>query len=87
MKHIIYLDANNLYGYAMSKFLLKSGFKRIDREKVGTNKYTSNSLKGYVPHHFGKEQHVIYYENVQLYLRLGLKLNKIYRVLESNQFQ
>ena len=21
-KHIIYLDANNLYGYAMSKFLL-----------------------------------------------------------------
>ena len=26
-KHIIYLDANNWYGYAMSKFLLTSGFK------------------------------------------------------------
>ena len=26
-KHIIYLDTNNLYGYAMSKFLPKSGFK------------------------------------------------------------
>ena len=26
-KHIIYLDANNLYGYAMSKFLQTSGFK------------------------------------------------------------
>ena len=25
-KHIIYLDANNLYGYAMSKFLPTSGF-------------------------------------------------------------
>ena len=26
-KHIIYLDANNLYGYAMSKFFPTSGFK------------------------------------------------------------
>ena len=26
-KRIIYLDANNLYGYAMSKFLPTSGFK------------------------------------------------------------
>ena len=26
-KHIIYLDANNLYGYAISKFLPTSSFK------------------------------------------------------------
>ena len=26
-KHIIYIDANNLYRYAMSKFLSTSGFK------------------------------------------------------------
>ena len=26
-KHIIYLDANNIYGYAMSKFLPTRGFK------------------------------------------------------------
>ena len=26
-KNVIYLDANNLYGYAMSKFLPTSGFK------------------------------------------------------------
>ena len=26
-KHIIYVDANNLYGYPMSKFLPTSGFK------------------------------------------------------------
>ena len=26
-EHIIYLDANNFYGYAISKFLLTSGFK------------------------------------------------------------
>ena len=29
-KHIIYLDANNLYGYALSKFLPICGFKWID---------------------------------------------------------
>ena len=47
-KHIIYLDANNLYGYAMSKFLPTSGFKWIDPKKFHLNKYTSNSLKGCV---------------------------------------
>ena len=30
---------------------------------------------------------MIYYENLQLYLRLALKLKKIQHVLELNQFQ
>ena len=30
LKHIIYLDANNIYGYNMSKFLPRGGFKWID---------------------------------------------------------
>ena len=47
-KHIIYLDANNLYGYAMSKFLPTSGFKWIDPKAFDLNKYTSNSSKGCV---------------------------------------
>ena len=38
-----------------------------------------------VPNLFDKEKHAFHYENVQLYLRLGLKLKKIYRVLEFNQ--
>ena len=37
-KHITYLDANNSYGYAMSKFLPTSGFKRIDSKDFGLNK-------------------------------------------------
>ena len=39
----IHLDANNLYGYAMSKFLPTSGLKWIDPKEFDLNKYTSNS--------------------------------------------
>ena len=47
--NIIYLDTNNLYGYAMSKFLPTCGFKWIDpRVLFDLNKYTSNSSKGSV---------------------------------------
>ena len=45
-KHIIYLDENNLYGYAMSKFLPTSGFKWVDPRKFAINKYTINSSEG-----------------------------------------
>ena len=45
-KHIIYLDTNNLYGYAMSKFLPTDGIKLIDPKELNLNKYTSNSSKG-----------------------------------------
>ena len=47
-KHIIYLDASNLYGCAMSKFLPTSSFKWIDPKEFDLNKYTSNSSKGCV---------------------------------------
>ena len=42
-RHIIYLDRNNLYGYAMPKFRSTSGFKWIDSKKFDLNKYTTNS--------------------------------------------
>ena len=126
-KHIIYLDANNLYGFAMSKFLPTSGFKWTDPKELDLNKYISNSskrcvlevdleypkelkndyplapdkievkremlydyqlkiadlyntpignVKKLVPNFFDKEKYVIYSENLQRYLRLGLKLKK-----------
>ena len=42
---MIYFDANNLYGYAMSKFLQTSGFKWTDPKEFDLNKYSSNSSK------------------------------------------
>ena len=48
-KHIIYFDANNLYGYAISKFLPTSGFKWIDPKEFDLNKYSSNCSKECVP--------------------------------------
>ena len=47
-QNIVYLDANNLYGYAMPKFFLRSGFKWIDPKEFDLNKYTSSSPKGCV---------------------------------------
>ena len=43
---IIYLDANNLYHFAMSKFFPRSKFKLIDPKEFNLNKYTNNSSKG-----------------------------------------
>ena len=142
-KHIIYLAANNLYGYAMFKFLPTSRFKWTDPKEFDLEKYTNNSSKGcvlevdleypkelhklhndyplapwkiikefkkemlceyqlkiadlyntpignvkkFVPNLFDKEKYVIHYKNFKLYLRLGLKLKKIHRVIEFNQSQ
>ena len=47
-KVIIYLNANNLYDFAMSKFLPTSSFKWIDPIEFDLNKCTSNSSKGCV---------------------------------------
>ena len=40
-----------------------------------------------MPNFFDKEKYALHYENLQLYLRLGLKLKKIHGVLEINQSQ
>ena len=47
-KHVIYLDANNLYHYVMSRFLPIRNFKWIHPKEFDLNKYTSNSSKGCV---------------------------------------
>ena len=42
----MYLDANNLYCYAIHTFFRKSGFKLIDSKEFDSSKYTSNSFRG-----------------------------------------
>ena len=138
---MIYLDRNNLHGFALSKFLPASGFKWIGHKEFELNRYTGNSwkvcvlevdleyskklhklhndyplapdkieiktnmlsnyqlkiaefcdisignVKKLVPNFFDVEKYVLHQENLQLYLRLRLKLKKIHRVLEFNQSQ
>ena len=47
----------------------------------------SGIVKKLVPNFFDKEKYVFHYVNLELYLRLRLKLNKMHRVLEFNQSQ
>ena len=49
--YIQYLDANNLYGWAMSKKLPVNGFKWIDNNEINEDfikKYDENNDKGYI---------------------------------------
>ena len=49
--YIQYLDANNLYGWAMSKKLSVNGFKWLDNDKINEEfikNYNENDKKGYI---------------------------------------
>ena len=141
-KYIMYLDANNLYGWAMSQYLPTGGFKWLTEKqinKINLAQYNEDNNKGLllevdleypkelhnlhndyplgaekikvsesmlseyckniqkkfnistglvhklIPTLCNKEKYVLHYRNLQLYLDLGLKLKKVYRVLEFNQ--
>ena len=141
-KYIMYLDANNLYGWAMSQRLPTGGFRWLPKKqlnKLELSKYKSESPKGIILEvdleypeklHDGhnnyplapekllvtdnmlspyckkikerfnissgivsklmtnlnrKVKYVVHYRNLQLYTSLGLKVEKIHRVLEFDQ--
>ena len=51
-KYIMYLDANNLYGWAMSQYLPTGNFRWMaDKEikKIDLGKYRADSKKGLIP--------------------------------------
>ena len=51
LSYIQYLDANNLYGWAMSKKLPVNGFKWIDSNEINEDfikNYNENDSKGYI---------------------------------------
>ena len=139
-KSIMYLDANNLYGWAMSQYLPYSGFKWLNKEEISDfclNSISENSFVGYilevdleypgklhnshsdylsapekleitqnmllkyfsdiankygmkidvvnklVPNLRNKKNYVVNYRNLRFYLSLGIKLNKIHRILNN----
>ena len=50
-KYIMYLDANNLYGWAMSQYLPTGGFKWLKKNKIDNldlGKYNEQSKKGLI---------------------------------------
>ena len=50
-KYITYLDANNLYGYAMSQYLPYYGFKWLNQKEISNfclNSTSENSSIGYI---------------------------------------
>ena len=50
-KYIMYLDANNLYGWAMSQYLPTGGFKWLKQsqiQKLDLSKYKETSKKGLI---------------------------------------
>ena len=50
-KYIMYLDANNLYGWAMSQYLPTGGFRWMTQkqiDKIGLAKYKEDSEKGLI---------------------------------------
>ena len=137
--YITYLDANNLYGWAMTQHLPKSGFhwKRVMPTEEQIMKMRPNSKKGWIlevdleypaylhdahndyplapekikPQQMSeyqrrlmnglnlampgteklvltledKEKYVTHYRNLQFYLRQGMRLKKVHRVIKFDQ--
>uniref|UniRef100_A0A2S2NAY5 DNA-directed DNA polymerase n=1 Tax=Schizaphis graminum TaxID=13262 RepID=A0A2S2NAY5_SCHGA len=120
-KFLEYLDANNLYGWSMSKYLPTGDFKWVDNlDNFDIINISDKSPKGYIlevdlsypkelhdlhsdfplaPENsfdneqlpkllttlYDKKNYIIHYETLKLYIKLGLKLEKIHRVLEFSQ--
>ena len=50
-KYITYVDANNLYGWAISQYLPYSGFKWLNQKEISDfrlNSISENSFIGYI---------------------------------------
>ena len=55
------------------------------REILGREGMTIGKVQKLIPNLKDKEKYVLHYRDLQLYLKLGLKLKKIHRALEFSQ--
>ncbi|XP_035233732.1 LOW QUALITY PROTEIN: uncharacterized protein LOC118205552 [Stegodyphus dumicola] len=107
--YIMYLDANNLYGWAMSQALPYGEFEWISAEAVTPEwilSISENSTEGYIlevdlenilpyqnfnsqikliPNLKHKQNYIVYYKNLQFYLKEGLRLTAVHRILKFKQ--
>ncbi|KAK3093489.1 hypothetical protein FSP39_016361 [Pinctada imbricata] len=70
-----------------NKHLWKDIYHQNQTDQDGTNayKFSKSSCKKLIPTLENKTNYIVHYRNLQLYIKLGLKLTKIHRILEYRQ--
>ena len=89
--YIQYLDANDLYGWAISQKLLVNSFKWLE-DTSGINEefiknYDENNDKGYILEvdvKYPRKLHDLY-SDLQLKIKKKKKIKKVHRIIEFNQ--
>ena len=90
--YIQYLDANNLYGWAMSQKLPVNGFKWVKNVTEMVNhlpflpkRMNIDKCKKLVCNLRNKKKYVVHIRPLKQALNYGLKLKKVHRIIEFNQ--
>ena len=82
-KKILNTEIHTDYSLAPEKIEIKR--EMLSKYQLLNADFYNNSIsnvKKLVPNFFDKEKYVFHHENLQLYLKLGLKLKKMHCVLE-----
>ena len=99
IKYIPYLDANNLYGWAMSKPLPVCDFKWMGRDlefstelhdyhndyPLALEKLKIGQVEKLIPNLNNIEKYVVHQESLKQYESLGLKITKIHRGIKFHE--
>ena len=81
-------ELHNYYPLAPDKIEIKREMSSEYQLKIADlHNIPNDNVQKLVPNFFDKEKYILHYESLQFYLRLGLKLKKIHRLLEFNQSQ
>ncbi|XP_022810632.1 uncharacterized protein LOC111347672 [Stylophora pistillata] len=88
-KFITYLDANNLYGWAMSKNLPTGGFEWVYDIFNDYPPAPENLLIGKVENVVctlnEKKKYIVHHETLKMYNSLGIEIGKIHRVIRFKE--
>ncbi|XP_065639501.1 uncharacterized protein LOC136072267 [Hydra vulgaris] len=84
--YIQYLDANNLYGWAMKVDLEYPEYLHVHNDyPLAPERLKIDKVDKLVPNLNHKKNYIIHYENLKLYERLGMKLTKIHRGIKFEE--